>query len=127
MNLFLFVAALLGLAGVALGAFGAHALQDILVARHSLEIWKTAVFYHLIHVLAAVLAEILSAHFNEKRWWRRAGTSWLLGIILFSGSLYALALWGPRWLGPVTPIGGLALIAGWGFVAIGAFKTPPRR
>jgi uncharacterized membrane protein YgdD (TMEM256/DUF423 family) len=107
-------AALLAAAGVALGAFGAHALRARLDAR-ALEVWETAVRYQLIHAVA-LLAIALSPHAAQLR---TAG--WLLaaGIALFSGSLYALALGvGPRaLLGPVTPLGGLALIAGWLWIA----------
>jgi len=109
-------AALLGAAGVALGAFGAHALRARLDAR-ALEIWDTAVRYHGIHA-AALLAIALSPLAASLR-----GAGWLfaLGIVLFSGSLYALALGGPRLLGPITPLGGLAFIAGWLWIAKAAF------
>jgi uncharacterized membrane protein YgdD (TMEM256/DUF423 family) len=108
----LLAAALLGAAGVALGAFGAHGLRARLDAR-ALEVWETAVRYHLLHA-AALLALALSPYAPALR-----GAGWLLalGIALFSGSLYALALGGPRWLGPITPLGGLAFIAGWLWIA----------
>lgn len=109
------VSGLLGAAGVALGAFGAHGLKARLDAG-ALETWQTAVSYHLFHVLALL---VLAA------WLRGAGAAvtdsavsvaalaFVLGILLFSGSLYGLALGGPRWLGPVTPLGGSAFIVGW--------------
>jgi uncharacterized membrane protein YgdD (TMEM256/DUF423 family) len=108
----LLAAALLGAAGVALGAFGAHGLRARLDAR-ALESWETAVRYHLVHA-AALLALALSPYAA-----RLHGPGWLFvaGIVLFSGSLYALALGGPRLLGPVTPLGGLALLAGWLWLA----------
>lgn len=110
----LLAAALLGAAGVALGAFGAHGLRTRLDAR-ALEIWETAVRYHLLHA-AVLLALALSPYAAQLR-----GAGWLLavGIAGFSGSLYLLALGiGPRaLLGPVTPLGGLALIAGWAWIA----------
>jgi len=110
-------AALLGAAGVALGAFGAHGLRARLDAR-ALELWETAVRYHLIHV-AALLAIALSPLAASLR---TAGWLFVLGIVLFSGSLYGLALGGPaRLLGPVTPLGGLAFIAGWLWIAKAAF------
>jgi uncharacterized membrane protein YgdD (TMEM256/DUF423 family) len=108
----LLAAALLGAAGVALGAFGAHGLRARLDAR-ALEIWETAVRYHLLHAVA-LLALALSPQAPALR-----GPGWLFvaGIALFSGSLYALALGGPRALGPVTPLGGLAFLAGWLWLA----------
>jgi uncharacterized membrane protein YgdD (TMEM256/DUF423 family) len=108
-------ALLLGAAGasaVLLGAFGAHALQKALDAR-SLELWHTAVSYHLWHALALVLAVGLGA--GRAR--RAAIAAFALGIVLFSGSLYALALGAPRWTGIITPFGGLAFIVGW--IALG--------
>ncbi len=118
---------LLGLTGVTLGAFGAHALKVTLLERGSLATWETAVHYHLIHAVA-LLALTAGAGHGEKppafrSWLQRAGWCWTLGVILFSGSLYALALGGPRWLGPVTPLGGLALIAGWTSIVIAFIKT----
>ncbi len=108
----LLAAALLGAAGVALGAFGAHGLRARLDAR-SLEIWETAVRYHLLHAVA-LLALALSPQAPALR---GPGSLFVAGIALFSGSLYALALGGPRALGPVTPLGGLAFVAGWLWLA----------
>jgi uncharacterized membrane protein YgdD (TMEM256/DUF423 family) len=90
------VAALLGFLGVALGAFGAHALKD----RVDPELWKTAVFYQLVHAVAILAAPSTAKLFGP-------------GVLVFSGTLYALALGAPRWLGAVTPVGGLLLLAGW--------------
>lgn len=111
MNKIPFFAAILGAVGVALGAFGAHALKAQLVESGTMETWKTAVFYHLVHAVAA-----LSAGFCVKlpnKLMLRAAACWTGGILLFSGSLYGLALGGPRWLGPITPLGGLFFIVGW--------------
>jgi len=113
----LLAAALLGAAGVALGAFGAHGLRARLDAR-SLEVWETAVRYHLVHAVA-LLALALSPYAASLR---TAGWLFAAGIALFSGSLYALALGGPRLLGPVTPLGGLAFIAGWLWIARAALS-----
>lgn len=102
---------LIGLAGasaVLLGAFGAHALRGVLDAQ-SRELWHTAVDYHVWHALALVLA----AGFGRGRSGRFAIAAFALGIVLFSGSLYALALGAPRWCGVITPFGGLAFVAGW--------------
>lgn len=106
---------LVGLAGasaVLLGAFGAHALRDVLDAP-SRELWHTAVDYHVWHALALALA----AGLGRGRRGRFALAAFAIGIVLFSGSLYALALGAPRWTGIITPFGGLAFIAGW--IALG--------
>jgi uncharacterized membrane protein YgdD (TMEM256/DUF423 family) len=105
------IALLVGIAGasaVLLGAFGAHALRGVLDAR-GLELWRTAVNYHVWHALALALAVAL----GRGRSGRLATAAFAVGIVLFSGSLYALALGAPRWVGIVTPFGGLAFMAGW--------------
>ena len=112
---------LVGVAGasaVLLGAFGAHALHGVLGADHR-ELWHTAVNYHAWHALALVLATGL----GQGRGRRVAIMAFAFGIVLFSGSLYALALAAPRWVGIITPFGGLAFIAGW--IALGlSLRTP---
>ncbi len=101
------IAAGLGLLAVALGAFGAHGLKDLLAQNGTATIWETAVFYHLIHaVMLFVLAE--RKVFPAFTWW-----SFLAGILIFSGSLYLLAVTNLPWLGAVTPVGGLGLLMGW--------------
>ncbi len=100
-------AAALGLLAVALGAFGAHALNDLLARNETTAIWDKAVFYHFIHaVMLFVLAE------RKPRacvaWW-----SFLAGIVFFSGSLYLLAATNTRWLGYFTPVGGVSFLVGW--------------
>ena len=105
------VALLVGFVGasaVLSGAFGAHALRDVLDARGT-ELWHTAVNYHAWHALALVLALGL----GRGRSARVAAWAFVIGIVLFSGSLYALALGAPRWCGVITPFGGLAFVAGW--------------
>ena len=105
------VACVLGFAGVALGAFGAHALALIITANR-LETWATAVDYHLFHTLA-ILA--FSALFKGKSsvWLQRALRAFTAGILVFSGSLYALVITDVGILGAVTPIGGVLLLMGW--------------
>ncbi|MCX7868921.1 MAG: DUF423 domain-containing protein, partial [Terrimicrobiaceae bacterium] len=98
------VPAALGLLGVGLGAFGAHGLKPLLAERGMLEVWQTAVFYHLLHAVAGLWAA-------ERE--RAALWLWAAGVVVFSGSLYAMALSGQRWLGAVTPLGGVLLLAGW--------------
>jgi uncharacterized membrane protein YgdD (TMEM256/DUF423 family) len=97
-------AAILGFFGVALGAFGAHGLKNLLEAHATAAIWQTAVLYHLVHSVAALWA-------SEKR--PAVVWIWTVGIAIFSGSLYILAITNIRWLGAITPIGGLLLLAGW--------------
>ncbi|HJU07599.1 MAG TPA: DUF423 domain-containing protein [Rhodanobacteraceae bacterium] len=105
--------ALLGASAVGLGAFGAHALRDVLTPA-SLEIWRTAVQYHFWHTLAFALAAMIRTSRSIAR-----AAMWLLaiGVLLFCGSLYALALGAPRWAGAITPVGGVAFILGW--IALG--------
>ncbi len=106
------IAAVLCLAAVASGAFGAHSLKDLLAARGMTGVWEKAVLYHFMHAIA-LLTLSLVPHAN-----RSASMLLLAGIALFSGSLYAMALTNARWLGPVTPIGGLCFLAGWAWLAI---------
>lgn len=110
MNRWMLAAALLGALGVILGAFGAHGLQARLSAEQ-LESWDTAVRYHLLHSVALLALALFAIESGRSIQW----PAWLfsLGILFFSGSIYLLVLTGQRWLGPVTPLGGLCLIAGW--------------
>jgi uncharacterized membrane protein YgdD (TMEM256/DUF423 family) len=119
----LLTAGILGATGIALGAFGAHALEPMLVERGTLHAWETAARYHVIHAVAVFGAALweLQAPATVRRWARWSTLCWLTGTLLFSGSLYLLAVGGPRWLGPITPLGGLALLAGWGCVVLAAF------
>lgn len=115
-------AAVLGFLGVALGAFGAHGLKAALEAQGSTETWKTAVLYQLVHAVALLaLAGWRDAHGGTNG---RVATLWVAGTLLFSGSLYWLALGGPRLLGPVTPLGGVAFLAGWALLAWSAWRRP---
>jgi uncharacterized membrane protein YgdD (TMEM256/DUF423 family) len=110
-------------AAVALGAFGAHAIKER-IAAESFSIYQTAVQYQFWHVLGLLGVGILMAQWPGTP--LLAWSAWLLiaGLILFSGSLYALALTGASWLGAVTPLGGTAFIAAWLFVAWSALKAP---
>ena len=101
------IAAVAGLLAVVLGAFGAHGLKDLLAQNGTAAIWEKAVFYHFIHaVMLFVLAE--RKVFPAVAWW-----CFLAGIIIFSGSLFLLAVTDIKWLGAITPVGGLSLMAGW--------------
>lgn len=103
----------IGFLGVALGAFGAHAIKAR-VSPEMLAIWQTGVLYHLIHALVLLaLALYARATGADIRW---GASFFLTGILIFSGSLYALVLSGVRILGAVTPLGGVALLIGWGWV-----------
>lgn len=113
----LIVAGVTGFLGIALGAFGAHALKGLLEANQSRDLWNTAVLYHLIHAPALLWAATAEGLLTG------VIACWSVGIILFSGSLYALALTKITWLGAITPIGGLLLMAGWAIVGIRAFKS----
>ena len=105
------VAGFLGFFGVLLGAFGAHALHNVLERLGTTQFWQTGVFYHLLHsVVLLVLA-------GWRPLPRLSYLSFLCGVIIFSGSLYALALTNFRWFGAITPLGGLGMLFGWLSVA----------
>lgn len=114
-------AAILGLSGVALGAFGAHGLRG-LVAPEQLAVWRTAVEYQMFHALA-LLALATAPAIAGRAAGRFACGSFVLGILLFSGSLYLLVLSGMTWLGAITPLGGLCLMAGWGSLAVHGWRA----
>ncbi|MEI6075813.1 MAG: DUF423 domain-containing protein [Verrucomicrobiota bacterium] len=101
------IASTMGLLAVILGAFGAHGLKQVLAHNGTVLIWEKAVFYHFIH---SVMLFVLTGRkdFPAVAWW-----SLLAGITFFSGSLYLLALTDARWLGMITPLGGLCFIVGW--------------
>ena len=107
----------LGFLGVAAGAFGAHALKQRLVPA-MLEVYETAARYQLVHAMALVLVALCLERRALKSW-RVAGWLFVVGIVLFSGSLYALSLLGQPMWGAVTPIGGLCLLTGWACLAAG--------
>ena len=92
--------------GVALGAFGAHGLKELLEQNQTADIWDTASLYHLIHAVTMILPATGQGRFAPAAFFS-------VGIIIFSGSLYLLAITGMSWLGAITPLGGLAFLAGW--------------
>jgi uncharacterized membrane protein YgdD (TMEM256/DUF423 family) len=109
------LAGMLGFLGVALGAFGAHALKSRLTPE-LLAVWHSGVLYHLLHALVLLaLALYAKASGADIRWGARF---FVTGIALFSGSLYALALTGSTPLGAITPLGGVAFLLGWGWIAL---------
>ena len=116
--------AVLGGLAVVLGAFGAHLLKEQ-ISPERLEIWETGVRYHLVHALALIVVGVLRLQYDG-RWLDAAGYCFLLGVVIFSGLLYALALSGVSILGAIVPIGGLAMIGGWGALAVGAARIRVR-
>lgn len=108
------IAGLLGLTGVGVGAFGAHGLRDSLDA-HGLELWATGARYQQIHAVALLVVGLAGGPWTRAR--ALAATAFTLGVLIFSGTLYGLALGGPKLLGAITPLGGLSLIGGWGGLA----------
>jgi len=101
------ISAALGFLGVALGAFGAHGFHDLLEKNGRLATWETAVLYHLSHAFVLLLVAALLP-FRRAAWWLM-----FAGVFIFSGTLYVLALTNIKWLGAITPFGGVSLLAGW--------------
>lgn len=121
-RLFLTLASLFGGLAVALGAFGAHALRSRLDER-MLANFETGVRYHFYHALALVAVAVVIKFWPTSTLANYAGWLFVVGILIFSGSLYLMALTGARWLGAITPIGGVAFIAGWLCLAIVAWRS----
>lgn len=117
------IAALCMFVGVAAGAFGAHGLKGRIDA-DMLAVWQTGVQYHLIHALGLFAVAWLRARHPRARLLSAAGWLMFAGIVLFSGSLYALALTGIRWLGAITPLGDLAFLLAWAMTAWAAWRAP---
>lgn len=114
-------ASLLLLTGVGAGAFGAHALKRLLTPE-LLPIWQTAVLYQLIHGVGILAIAALGARFSSPLL-AYAATLMMAGTLVFSGSLYVLVLSGTKWLGAITPLGGLAFIVAWAMVALAAYRS----
>ena len=114
-------AAFAGALGVVLGAFGAHALRGSIEPR-LMETFQTAVQYQLIHALALLLVSLTMGWLGQSLSFEISAYAFIAGIILFSGSLFGLVLTEIRWLGPVTPLGGLCLIVGWLALLVGGFR-----
>ena len=118
---FLLIGAVLGFLGVAFGAFGAHALRSRLSA-DMLAVFETAVRYQMYHVFAILIVAAAIGHIGNARMLVISGWCFTAGVVLFSGSLYALALTGTGVLVVITPFGGLLFLAGWASLAIFAFR-----
>jgi uncharacterized membrane protein YgdD (TMEM256/DUF423 family) len=120
-KLFITLASLSGMLAVAFGAFGAHALRSRL-DEHALSVFQTAVQYHFYHSLALLAVGVIALSQPQTALLRSSGYLFVVGIVVFSGSLYLLSMSGLRWLGAITPLGGLAFIAGWGCLAAASWK-----
>src|SRR3954469_25781186 len=118
---FLTIGALSACIAVAAGAFGAHALRAA-VSPDRLEVWETAARYQMYHALGLLVVAYLAGQKSAGPA-RVSGWLFLAGTILFSGSLYALTLTGVTWLGAITPLGGVAFLAGWGVLAWGVWRS----
>jgi uncharacterized membrane protein YgdD (TMEM256/DUF423 family) len=121
LKLFLAIGSINAFLAVALGAFGAHGLKGRL-STDMLSVYQTGVQYQMYHALALILVAVLYSQFPQSTTLNWAGWLFLIGIVLFSGSLYALSLSGIKILGAITPLGGLAFLAGWVMVVISALK-----
>ncbi len=121
-KLFIVAGCIAALLAVALGAFGAHALKAR-IAPELMSVYQTGVDYHFYHALGMILIGLAALHLPESALLKTAGWGMLAGIVLFSGSLYLLASTGMRWLGIVTPIGGVAFLAAWGLFAAAVVKA----
>ena len=120
-QLFITLASLSGMLAVVFGAFGAHALKGKLDDQ-ALKVFETAVQYHFYHTFALLVVGVIALNQPQTVLLKSSGWSFVIGILVFSGSLYLLSLTGVRWLGAITPLGGLALIAGWACLAATGWK-----
>lgn len=121
-KLFLVAGCIAALLAVAFGAFGAHALKAR-IAPELMPVYRTGVEYHFYHALGLILVGLAAFHLPDSGYLRNAGWAMLAGIVLFSGSLYLLALTGLRWLGAITPFGGSAFIIAWALFAAAVIKA----
>ena len=121
-RLFLIIAAISGLMAVVLGAFAAHGLKQTLTSQ-ALQTFQVGVQYQMYHALALLGVGLLMQAKPALSGLKASGIAYILGTLLFSGSLYALALGAPRWLGPVTPLGGLSFMLGWLLLAVAAWRS----
>ncbi len=120
-KLFITLASLSGMAAVMLGAFGAHALKGRL-DDYAGGVFETAVQYHFYHSLALLAVGLLALSQPQTVMLKSSGWLFFIGILIFSGSLYLLSITGVRWLGAITPLGGLSFIAGWACLAATGWK-----
>lgn len=121
-RLFLFLGAINGFLAVGLGAFGAHGLRQRLDAS-MLDVFRTGVDYHAMHSLALLAVGLLLVQLPQSLPLKWAGWAFVGGILLFSGSLYALSITGIRGLGAITPFGGILFLSGWALLAVSAVRS----
>lgn len=121
-KIFIIIGSISGMLSVMIGAFGAHALKSTLEATQRLETFETAVKYQFYHSLALILLGLLMINYQHKAFYV-SGYGFILGILIFSGSLYTLSLTGYTKLGAITPLGGLAFIIGWAAFTWGVAKS----
>ena len=121
-KLFIFLGSISAMLAVGLGAFGAHALKSRF-DDYAMGVFETAVQYHFYHSFALLIVGVVALSQPQTVLLKTSGYLFFLGLIIFSGSLYILSLSGLRWLGAVTPLGGLAFIAGWACLAAASWKS----
>ena len=119
---FLFLGSINAMLAVIFGAFGAHALKAR-IDENLLKVFHTGVEYHFYHALGLILIGIIAINLPITNWMKSAGWMMFVGILLFSGSLYLLSILNLRWLGMITPIGGLLFILSWLSLSIAIFKN----
>ena len=115
------IGSVLGGLAVALGAFGAHSLRDVLTPS-ALETFETGVRYQFYHAVAIILAGLVLGRDPSAKLANAAGWLFMIGVAIFSGSLYLLTITGMRWLGAITPIGGVAFIVGWACLGLATWR-----
>jgi uncharacterized membrane protein YgdD (TMEM256/DUF423 family) len=121
-KLFIFLGSINALLVIVFGAFGAHALKAR-IPPETMEIYQTGIQYHFYHAIGLFIIAFVALHLPKSGYVKWCGWMMLVGIILFSGSLYAISLGGMRWLGMITPIGGTAFVIAWALLAIGILKA----
>jgi uncharacterized membrane protein YgdD (TMEM256/DUF423 family) len=120
-RIFIVIAAVSGFLSVLVGAFAAHGLKKFLTPE-MIEVVKTGVQYQMYHALALLIIAMILIHKPATTGLKASGWAFILGSLMFSGSLYALALGAPHWLGPITPLGGLCFLVGWILLAIAGVR-----
>jgi uncharacterized membrane protein YgdD (TMEM256/DUF423 family) len=121
-KLFIFLGSVSAMLAVILGAFGAHALKKQLNA-DMLAVFQTGVQYHFYHAFGLLAVGLLALHLPDSTLLKYSGWLMFIGIVIFSGSLYILSITDQRWLGAITPIGGVAFIAAWALLAFAIYKS----
>ncbi|MDH4206512.1 MAG: DUF423 domain-containing protein [Desulfobacteraceae bacterium] len=120
-KLFLVLGSINAATAVTMGAFGAHSLKTK-ISEDMLSVFQTAVQYHFYHSLGLLIVGLLTIYFKPEKYLKIAGWMMFIGIILFSGSLYILSTTNTRWLGMITPFGGIAFIISWVYIAVAVWK-----